>query len=144
MAPMTCTFVAGIEVFCQREGVNLVCFQQGERMDDRALECPARHPGGGGVLFVKIEEKARVLCTQAPGYPVTKRRNLGLAPPNALPIAYYVYVFDDDFGPLLVEFCSYFPDNAKLYLNGHEYLKRQLRKRGIPFQALDDGLHSCA
>ena len=39
-----------------------------------------------------------------------------------------------DFGPLFIKFCSYFPYNAKPCLNGHEYLKRQLAKRGIAFE----------
>ena len=43
-----------------------------------------------------------------------------------------------------MKFCSYFPYNAKLNINGHEYLKRQLAKRGVPFEALDNGLKSCA
>ena len=51
---------------------------------------------------------------------------------------------DEDFGPLFIKFCSYFPYNAKLCLNGHEYLKRQLAKRGIAFEALDNGILSCA
>ena len=39
---------------------------------------------------------------------------------------------------------SYFPYNAKLCINGHEYLKRQLAKRGVAFEALDNGIASCA
>jgi len=57
---------------------------------------------------------------------------------------YYFYCVDEDFGPLFVKFCSYFPYNAKLYINGHEYLKRQLEKRGVAFEALDNGIKSCA
>ena len=30
----------------------------------------------------------------------------------------------------------YFPYNAKLCINGNEYLKRQLAKRGVAFEAL--------
>ena len=37
-----------------------------------------------------------------------------------------------------------FPYNAKLCLNGHEYVKRQLAKEGIAFEALDNGILSCA
>ena len=51
---------------------------------------------------------------------------------------------DEDFGPLFIKFCSYFPYNAKLCLNGHEYLKHKLAKRGIAFEALDNGILSCA
>jgi hypothetical protein len=32
----------------------------------------------------------------------------------------------------------------KLCINGHEYLKRQLAKRGVAFEALDNGIKSCA
>ena len=39
---------------------------------------------------------------------------------------------------------SYFPYNAKLCINGNEYLKRQLAKRGVAFEALDNGVKSCA
>ncbi|MDE0002777.1 MAG: hypothetical protein OXQ29_08790 [Rhodospirillaceae bacterium] len=57
---------------------------------------------------------------------------------------HYFYIVDDDFEPLVFKFCSYFPYNAKLRINGHEYLKRQLAKRGVAFEALDNGVLSCA
>ena len=37
------------------------------------------------------------------------------------------------------KFSTYFPYNAKLCLNGHEYAKRQLAQRGIGFESLDNG-----
>ena len=37
-----------------------------------------------------------------------------------------------------------FPFNAKLCINGHEYLKRQLAREGIAFEALDNGILTCA
>lgn len=57
---------------------------------------------------------------------------------------YYFYCVDRDFGPFFLKFCSYFPYNAKLCLNGHEYVKRQREKEGIAYQALDNGILSCA
>ena len=51
----------------------------------------------------------------------------------------YVYAVDADFGPLFLKFCSYFPDNAKPCLNGHEWANRQATKAGIGFTALDNG-----
>ena len=56
----------------------------------------------------------------------------------------YFYGIDEDFGPFFLKFCTYFPYNAKLCINGHEYVKRQLAKEGIPFEALDNGVLSCA
>ena len=57
---------------------------------------------------------------------------------------FYVYAVDDDFGPFFLKFCSYFPYNAKLCINGHEYLKRQLTKRGIAYESLDNGILRCS
>ena len=57
---------------------------------------------------------------------------------------YYIYAVDRDFGPFFLKFCTYFPYNAKLCLNGHEYAKRQLAREGIAFEALDNGILSCA
>ena len=67
-----------------------------------------------------------------------------LAASTAMVNQFYVYAVDDDFGPFFLKFCSYFPYNAKLCINGHEYLKRQLTKRGVAYQSLDNGILRCA
>src|SRR5205085_8676152 len=56
---------------------------------------------------------------------------------------FYIYCVDRDFGPFFLKFCTYFPYNAKLCLNGHEYAKQQLTKKGIGFKALDNGVLEC-
>ena len=56
---------------------------------------------------------------------------------------YYFYLVDKDFGPLFIKFSSYFPYTARICLNGNEYLKRQLKQRGIAFEALDNGVYRC-
>src|SRR5712692_6278465 len=56
----------------------------------------------------------------------------------------HFYFFDRDFGLFFLKFGTYFPYTAKLCLNGHEYAKRQLARAGIAFEALDNGLLSCA
>ena len=51
---------------------------------------------------------------------------------------FYFYCLDDDFGPFFLKFCSYFPYNAKLCLNGHHWAQRQAAKAGIGFTAMDN------
>lgn len=63
---------------------------------------------------------------------------------TALVNHYYFYCVDRGFGPFFLKFCSYFPYHAKLCLNGHEYVKVQLRRKQIEHQALDNGVLSCA
>jgi hypothetical protein len=43
-----------------------------------------------------------------------------------------------------LKFSTYFPYNAKLCINGHEYVKRRLAKEKIVFEPLDNGILSCA
>jgi hypothetical protein len=57
---------------------------------------------------------------------------------------YYFYIDDAEFGPLFLKVCSYAPWSIKLCLNGHEWAKRQLEKRGIHYEALDNGFLSCS
>src|SRR5439155_20818617 len=47
-------------------------------------------------------------------------------------------------GPAFIKVCSYAPYAVKVYLNGHEWAKQQLRKAGVAFAALDNGFLSCA
>jgi hypothetical protein len=56
---------------------------------------------------------------------------------------FYFYCVDADFGPFFLKFCSYFPYNAKLCINGNEWAKRQAAKAGIGFTALDNGFATC-
>ena len=58
---------------------------------------------------------------------------------SVLPNYYYFYLDDADWGECFIKVCSYAPWGLKLYLNGHEWLKRQSTKEGIGFESLDDG-----
>ena len=56
---------------------------------------------------------------------------------------YYFYILDADFGPGFIKVCTYFPYPAKVWLNGHEWAKRQARHEGISFGELANGFASC-
>ncbi len=57
---------------------------------------------------------------------------------------FYFYVWDVDFGPAFIKICTYFPYPIKVWLNGHEYAKRQAAQAGIGFSELSNGFASCA
>ena len=144
MAPMTRRFVGAIEGFAAREGIEIVSFRRGERKDDRTRQYLRNWTGGEGVLYIgKAQEKARVVRTERRHDPATGDTYPWLATSTAMVNQFYVYAVDDDFGPFFLKFCSYFPYNAKLCINGHEYLKRQLTKRGVAYQSLDNGILRC-
>jgi hypothetical protein len=144
VAPMSRRFVEAMERCAETEGVDLVTFEKGQRKDDVAHEYLAEFEGDEGVLFIgKAQENASVFRTEK------RRRPDGSRYPwiirSRTPVNhYYVYLVDRDFGPLFIKFCSYFPYTAKLCLNGHEWLKRQLTQRNISYEPLDNGIRSSA
>jgi len=144
MAPMTRAFISNVERFAEQQDIDLITFKKGQRKDDVAKEYLAEFPLEQGVLFIgKAQEKASVSRTEKRRNPETGQTYPWLVRTTAYVNHYYFYCVDRDFGPFFIKFCSYFPYNGKLCLNGHEYVKRQLEKRGIPYQALDNGILSC-
>lgn len=142
IAPLTQRFVQSLERFALEQGVDVVTFRKDQRKDELAQEYLRRFRGREGILFVgKAQEKTTVFRTikktdaQGRKYPWIV---LGTAMVNH----YYVYLVDADFGPMFLKFGTYFPYPLKIYLNGHEWLKRQLDRRGLKYQPLDNGIQS--
>ncbi|MGH3538460.1 MAG: hypothetical protein ACRDQJ_09200, partial [Pseudonocardiaceae bacterium] len=132
-------FTAGIRRYARDQGVPLVDFVRGQRKDDVMHEHLASFTAEEGVLFIgRAQEKNSVFRTE-------KRRNArGDAYPwvvrsTGVINQFYFYCVDTDFGPFFLKFSSYFPYNAKLCINGHEWAKRQVAKSEIGFTALDNG-----
>jgi hypothetical protein len=141
LGKITEAFSAAMRRFAVDQGVPWVDFVKGQRKDDIMLEHLARFEAADrteGVLFIgRAQEKTALFRTE-------KRRNPeGRAYPwivktTGLVNHFYVYAVDADFGPFFLKFCSYFPYNAKLCINGHEWAKRQAAQAGIGFTALDN------
>jgi hypothetical protein len=120
------------------------------RWDDRKLDHvrpyleKAEAEGHSGVVaIVQTQEFQRVFSAKnrspKPGVVsydfVKEERRVGM---------YYFYVLDAEFGPGFIKICTYFPYPAKVWLNGHEWAKRQARRAGIIFSELANGFASCA
>jgi hypothetical protein len=56
---------------------------------------------------------------------------------------YYFYVLDAHFGAGFIKICTYFPYPAKVWLNGHEWAKRQADHERLSFTALANGFATC-
>ena len=120
-------------------------FDRGQRKDDIAAKYLADFRSNEGVLFVgKAQEKARVFRSEKRKNPKTGGSYAWIVRSTAMVNHYYFYCVDSDFGPFFLKVCSYFPYTAKLYINGHEYVKRQLSLEGITYEPLDNGVLSCA
>jgi hypothetical protein len=145
MNPMSKSFIAAVDRFVRREQVPLITFTKGQRKDDVTQEYRSRFSKSEGIVVVgKAQEKTPVFRTEKRRNPETGRTYPWIVRTTAMVNHYYFYGIDEDFGPFFLKFCTYFPYNAKLCINGHEYVKRQLAKEGIVFEALDNGILKCA
>lgn len=141
----TQAFVAAIEEFSAVHGVEIRTFEKKERKDDVAAEYRRRFKGSEGLLFIgKAQEKTRSYRTIEKTNSKTGQKYPWIVESTPMVNQYYFYGIDEDFGPFFLKFSSYFPYGAKLCINGHEYVKKQLAKEGIAFEALDNGVLSCA
>jgi hypothetical protein len=144
MDPSSKAFVAALEAFARREKIPVIAFRKGQRKDDVAAEQRKKFHKTEGVVFIgKAQEKTPVFRTERRRNEKTGGTYPWLVRSTAMVNHFYIYCVDRDFGPFFLKFSTYFPYNAKLCLNGHEYAKRQLAQKGIGFQALDNGVLSC-
>src|SRR5580765_3256379 len=144
MGIMSNDFLRQVDAFVQEHHLPVVQFRKGQRKDDVAAEHHARFDRTEGIVFLgKAQEKASVFRTEKRTDAAGKKYPW-IVKSTAMVNQLYFYCLDEDFGPFFLKFCTYFPYNAKLCINGHEYVKRQLAKEGIAFEALDNGVLTCA
>jgi hypothetical protein len=147
MDPISRGFVASVDRFAADQGVPVITFEKGQRKDDVAHEYLAEFEAAGraeGVLFVgKAQEKTRTFRTEKRRNPVTRATYPWIVRATALVNHYYFYCVDAEFGPFFLKFCSYFPYNARLCVNGNERAKRVAAAVGIGFTPLDNAFAAC-
>jgi hypothetical protein len=138
LAPVSAAFTRAVRAFAADQHIPWVDFARGQRKDDVAHEYLAGFTGTEGVLFIgRAQEKVPLFRTHK------RRRADGssypwIAAETGVVNQFYCYCVDEDFGPFFLKFCSYFPFNAKLCINGNEWAKRQAAKAGIGFTPLDN------
>jgi hypothetical protein len=142
--PLHDRFVSAVETFACNHSVPIIHFAPNQRKDDIVAEYRARFTAREGVVVIGIaQEKMRAFKAQrrcGPGSKVTFdffRQSVAVN-------HYYFYVQDRAWGPGFLKLGTYMPYPVKLCLNGHEWVKQQLRRARIRFESLDNGFLSCS
>lgn len=144
LGEVTRRFRDQVQAFATENEIPLIHFERGERKDDRANQMRRERGVRGEVVFIGVaQEKAKTFSgRKAPEkgpnwFDYTRDKTVCVN-------HYYFYVDDEEFGPAFVKVCSYAPWALKVCLNGHEWAKRQLEKKGIAYTALDNGFLECS
>jgi len=140
LGQVTEKFREAVKAKAEREQIPVYQFHHKERKDDVANQFRQRRAVRDEIVFIGIaQEKAQAFSGKKVNGRFEFNRDKAVYVNH-----YYFYIDDEDFGPLFLKVCSYAPWGVKLCLNGHEWAKRQLEKKKIAYEALDNGFLSCA
>jgi hypothetical protein len=105
------------------------------RKEDRARQLALQDGITEGLVCIFTTQEA---CSSFKiAYGVGRPR---LVPSRPRCVVLYFYYLDPDFGLLHIRLPTWFPFTLQVYVNGHEWLARQLTKHGIGFTQRDNAL----
>jgi hypothetical protein len=140
-------YVAGVHRFAKQNGIPVRYFAKGEKKEEIArpfIEAAAAGGTGRVALIGIAQEKASVWRSwPAKGQRGTAHPHMEWGRQMAFINHFYFYLWDPEWGPAFWKTNAYAPYPVWLWLNGHEWAKRQLAKARIGFTALDNGFRSC-
>lgn len=142
-------YVKSIEHFAAKNGIPIVPFEKGENKEERArplLAQAARQGGEGRVVLIGVaQEKASAWRSwKAKGQEKAAHPHMEWGRQMVYVNHYYFYLWDLEWGPAFWKTNAYAPYPIWLWLNAHEWAKRQMEKACIAYEALDNGFLSCA
>src|SRR6266487_117586 len=134
--PIGAKFRKDMTDWAQANGVPVVRFKAGDRKVEVMrpyLEQAAAVGGSKVVAIGRAQEFASVWTATrrdtdpgaCPQFSFTKQQRQVLV--------FYVYIWDERVGPGFIKICTYFPYPIKVWVNGHEWAKRQALAQGIGF-----------
>jgi hypothetical protein len=139
-------FRRAVDSYAEANHIPVVRFVKGQRKVDvmRPLMRRAAATGRSQVVAIGVAQEFAQVVTAS-----TTRSESG-APWFTFGKAqrrvtnYYFYLWDEQMGGAFIKVCAYFPYPMKIWVNGHEWAKRQATAAGIAFTELSNGFASCA
>jgi hypothetical protein len=134
-----------VRTFAEEHHIPVIRFNKGDRKIDvmhRYLDAQAAM-GESGIAAIGVAQEFQNV------FAATQHRGNNGVPWFSFTKAdrrvtcFYFYLWDTDFGPAFIKICAYFPYPIKVWVNGHEWAKRQASAAGIGFTALSNGFASC-
>lgn len=101
----------------------------------RRMERAGQH----GVYFIlKSMEQGQTFRSTTPRYPTEDPNYRILARQRSRFTHYYFYIRDETLGPMVMRVASFFPFQTTYYLNGHNFIEKELGREKIGFRKSDN------
>jgi hypothetical protein len=138
-------YVDAVDRYARNRGIPVVRFKRDDCKEDVARNyfTAAERDGRTGVVMLGVgQEKTQVWRGWRHGGS-DEHPHFEFGRQSAMVNHYYWYILDPEWGPSFVKSCGYAPFGVWVYLNGHEWAKRQAARQAIAFTPLDNGFASC-
>ena len=134
-----------VAAFAETNHIPVVRFAKGDRKIDVMRKHLAAQEATGlaGVAAIGIAQEYQNVFTTNKRAGSTGVPWFSFEKADRRVTCFYFYLWDTDFGASFIKICAYFPYPIKVWVNGHEWAKRQAIEAGIGFTSLSNGFASC-
>ena len=137
-------FRKAVKTFARRHGIPFFQFKKRQRKIDAMRPYLNKAAGTPGVVAIGVAQEFQSVMVGHDRATKPGAVNFGFQKADRRVTAYYFYLWDEEFGPGFIKLCSYFPYPGKVWLNGHEWAKRQASAEGLTFTELANGFATCS
>ena len=141
--PMGDAYRKAVTAFAEDNDIEVISFKGGDRKIDVVTPYLEKAKSPGVVVIGKAQEIQRVITgADVRRDPDTGCPHYSFKKVDRRVTVYYFYALDEEWGPSFLKMAAYFPYPAKMWCNGHEWVKRQLDKKGVGYVPLANGFAS--
>lgn len=126
-------FARRVRAFAEANGIPVIECERGVRKHELAEEYIPEDDNSVGVFLILVSRcSAPVWEAKAS----KDKKHVHLAKKYPFVKQYWFHILDPEWGHLTIRLSPHPPFSAQVFLNGHEYVAREARKRGIEFDKI--------
>ena len=139
-------FRRAVDSYAEANHIPVVRFAKGQRKVDvmRPLMRRAAATGRSQVVAIGVAQEFAQVASASTTRSESGAPWFSFGKAQRRVTNYYFYLWDEQMGGAFIKVCAYFPYPMKIWVNGHEWSKRQATAAGIAFTELSNGFASCA
>ena len=141
LSQRTADYQNWVEAFARNHSIPIEWAEKGVRKEDYVLPWLRRMTkrNAYGVYFIfKSMEQGPSFRVSVPKYPTKDPHHRILARQRSRFTHDYFYIRDEVLGPMVMRVATFFPFQTTYYLNGHNFIERELNRAQVGFRKNDN------
>ncbi|HET6843321.1 MAG TPA: hypothetical protein VFK06_16835 [Candidatus Angelobacter sp.] len=141
LSQRTADYQNWVEAFARNHSIPIEWAEKGVRKEDYVLPSLRRMTkrNAYGVYFIfKSMEQGPSFRVSVPKYPTKDPNHRILARQRSRFTHDYFYIRDEVLGPMVMRVATFFPFQTTYYLNGHNFIERELNRAQVGFRKNDN------